>query len=337
MLHPSVGPSKGLIVLFVGQQGNAQLTTSGGGVMTGAGLAFESRSANMFAAQGFDVATIDHPSDETSTYTYNYQYDVYRTSMRAAVDISSVINAADTTGLPVFLEGSSRGTISATSNSMLSSGIAVASPVTSGNGDPIGGASSVATVQAASIHVPMQVTWNTQDSCSVTVPANSQTMAQDFLNAGVTITATAINGGLGDYPSTGGCLASGYHQYFGIESCSVQQQTDWATTVATGLSSGGNTRPTAAAISQSTTGGAVVTIDLSNPSYTSDTDGDTLSYAIPYSTSSLGGTLSLSGSTITYTPPSASSYTAGTDDTFVYVVSDGKGGTANNVVTVTLN
>lgn len=69
MLHPSVGPSKGLIVLFVGQQGNAQLTTSGGGVMTGAGLAFESRSANMFAAQGFDVATIDHPSDETSTYT----------------------------------------------------------------------------------------------------------------------------------------------------------------------------------------------------------------------------------------------------------------------------
>lgn len=333
MLHPSVGTSKGLIILFVGGQGIAALTTSGGGAMSGAGLAYETRSANMFAQQGFDVATIDHPSDETSTYTYNSQYDAYRTSMRAAVDISSVINDADTSGLPVFLEGSSRGSISATSNSKLSSGIAVASPVTSGGGDPIGGAGSKPTLQAASIHIPMHVTWDTQDSCSVTVPADAQSMAQNFLNAGVNITATAIAGGLGDYPP--GCSGAGYHQYFGVESCTVGSETTWAATVATSLTSSGNHRPVALAISKSTTGGAAVTIDLS--SYTSDADGDTLSYALPYKITSLGGALSLTGSILTYTPPNASSYTAGTDDTFVYVVSDGKGGTANNVVTVTLH
>jgi hypothetical protein len=334
MFHPSVGTAKGLIVLFVGGQGTANLTTSDGTHMSGAGVTFEARSANMFAAQGFDVATIDRPSDESTSYTYNYQYDTYRTSMRAAVDISSVINSADTTGLPVFFEGSSRGTVSAASNSILSSGIAVASPVTSGNGDPIGGGSSVATVQAASIHVPMQVTWNTKDTCSVTVPANSKAMAQTFLNAGVTITATAITGGPGDYPNPG-CVAAGYHQYFTIETCSVQQQTDWATTVATGLSSGGNSRPTAQHIFASTTAGTSLPVDLSGSA--SDTDGDTLTYSLPYTTSSLGGTLTLSGSSVTYTPPSSSTYTAGTDDSFVYVVSDGKGGTANNVVSVTLN
>ncbi len=68
-----------------------------------------------------------------------------------------------------------------------------------------------------------------------------------------------------------------------------------------------------------------------------DADNDILSYALPYTSTSLGGTLSLSGTTVIYTPPSTATYTAGTDDTFVYVVSDGKGGTASNIISISLN
>jgi len=62
----------------------------------------------------------------------------------------------------------------------------------------------------------------------------------------------------------------------------------------------------------------------------SDVDGDTLSVT---ATSSSGGTVSLVGTTITYTP--ASNFNG--DDTFGYTVSDGNGGTDTATVTITVN
>ncbi len=148
--------------------------------------------------------------------------------MKAAVDIAAVINdvySIDTSaaGLPVLFAGTSRGAISAASNSMLSSGIDLSSPVTSGSGTPVGATGSPSTVQAAGINVPVQVTWNTGDGCSVSAPADSLALGQQFFNAGITTTATAIAGGLGDYsPSV--CDARTYHGYLGVESCTVGQE-----------------------------------------------------------------------------------------------------------------
>jgi hypothetical protein len=64
---------------------------------------------------------------------------------------------------------------------------------------------------------------------------------------------------------------------------------------------------------------------------TRDPDGDPLSYALSHTTTSLGGSVTVSGSMVTYTPPHGVS---GKTDYFVYVVTDGKGGASAGVITV---
>ena len=330
----TVSSPKGMLVLFSGGDGTTGISPTTGAVLS-TGNNFLVRSSDLYAYPGnYDVVVIDRPSDAPATVNGSWDYDVYRTSMNAAVDISAVINDVNTidtntAGLPVLFAGTSRGAISAASNSMLSSGIDLSSPVTSGSGSPVGATGSPSTVQAAGIKVPVQVTWNSSDGCSVSSPAGSLSLGQQFFNAGVTTTATAIEGGLGDYTSV--CNAKTYHGYLGVESCTVGQELAWADSIVASLTAGGNSRPVAIRVTSSATG-APVSIDLNGYPY--DNDGDTLSYAIPYATSSLGGSLSLNGSVVTYTPPVS---VTGTDDSFVYVVSDGKGGTASNIVSVSLN
>ena len=92
---------------------------------------------------------------------------------------------------------------------------------------------------------------------------------------------------------------------------------------------GTNRRPTAPLLKASTAAGAARTIDLA-PN-TQDADGDTLSYSLPYAATSLGGSVSLAGSVVTYTPPAGLSQRT---DHFVYVATDGKGGVDATVVAV---
>jgi len=333
MFHPAVGTAQALLVLFSGGDGTTGITADPNtGTPTSNGNNFLVRSADLFAAQGYDVVTIDEPTDEPP-YPVSSGYDPYRTSMRHAVDISPVINDVNknhpnTTTLPVQLAGTSRGAISVVSNYMLTSGVALFSPVTSGGGMPVGAANSPANVQPAYVKVPVQVSWNTHDNCGVSVPANWRSLAAAFHNAAVGTAAVAIRGGFGDFSAA--CNAVTYHGYFGIESCSVQQETDWMAGVVTALGTS-NMRPQAMAVTATTAMNTSTQIDLSMSA--SDGDGDILRYALPYMGTSLGGTLALSGSRVTYTPPTGVS---GTDGTFGYVVNDGKGGAANNLVRVTL-
>jgi hypothetical protein len=75
--------------------------------------------------------------------------------------------------------------------------------------------------------------------------------------------------------------------------------------------------------------GGPARLDLSP--ITKDTDGNALSYILPHTTTSLGGSVSISGQIVTYTPPvDALSKT----DYFVYVVTDSHGGVHSAVVTV---
>jgi len=71
-------------------------------------------------------------------------------------------------------------------------------------------------------------------------------------------------------------------------------------------------------------------IDLSS----SVTGINPLTFILPYRRTSLGGTVSLSGTLVTYTPPSR---VVNTTDTFVYGVTDGNGGTSHNVVSVAIH
>jgi Bacterial Ig domain len=81
--------------------------------------------------------------------------------------------------------------------------------------------------------------------------------------------------------------------------------------------------------SVSTAADTAVTIDLAGLAL--DANGDALTYSLPHPTSNRGGTLSLNGALVEYTPPAGF---ANRTDGFVFQVSDGKGGKTNGVILV---
>lgn len=330
MVHDSTVPGTrlALIVLIAGGQLTAGITGTDGNPPTGAGNNFLVRSAHLFAAQGYRVLTIDRPSD-FNDYTLGsgsgYAYDGYRTSMAHAVDLSEIINivnAAD--NLPVIIAGTSRGTISAVAQHSLAAALALSAPLTGGvNGSPIG----TGNVLAENVSEPVQVSWHILDACSVTTPADSEALVSDFSDA----SGVKISGGFASAASVNPCNADHYHGFPGIESCAVKQETDW---MATELASLPTTRPTASAQSDTTTLNTPLMIDLTGFATANAAPPGALTYSLPHATTSLGGSISIAGNSVTYNPPAG---VANIDDTFVYVVNEAGGGTSHNVVTVTIN
>jgi len=319
MVHEAIGPAKALLVLIAGGQLNAGITGSGA-VVTGSGGNFLVRSAHLFAARGFKVVTIDRPDDYQDVVgvdTRGWLYDSYRTSSRHSVDLSTVIYATNTTNLPVVIAGTSRGAISAVAQQRLAAAIALSSPVTSGNGTPVGSASVPMTSS-----LPVHVLWHTQDGCNVSTPAGSEGIAR----SSATAIGNPMEGGFNDPAQPDPCQANTVHGFLGVESCAVGKQAAWIDTrnLPTAI-------PTANAVSDTTQAPLPVTVDLSGFAFPAA--GGALTFSLPHSTSALGGTLSLVGAEVTYNPPLGVSNTT---DRFVYRVQEANGGHSTNVVSVAI-
>lgn len=160
---------------------------------------------------------------------------------------------------------------------------------------------------------------------SVSIPLKGQDADGDALTytVGTPAHGTAtVSGSTATYKSAAGYAGPDSFTY------TVSDGTDTATaTVNVTVKSAPpvNKPPTAAPVSATTTTGAAVQIALKG----SDPDGDPLTYTVA---SPSHGTATVNGSTATYTP--AAGYTGA--DSFGYQVSDGKGGTASNTVSVTV-
>ena len=208
MVHeaPAATNPKGLIVLI-----------SGGYISTDVDSApvsnvFLSRSAHLFAANGYKVVTIEHPSDYSDyfpdpipnpdpttggTIAYdpenpdtwadgekNYAwYDEYRASQDQRDDLSAVIDIENADTLPVFLIGYGRGAISAAAAADLTGvgsipwtvqGVVMVSPATHGGRGFLGN-NPVPT--NSTINVPVYITYHNDDTCQV-FPSNSTTVPQ---------------------------------------------------------------------------------------------------------------------------------------------------------------
>ncbi|MFV2061279.1 MAG: hypothetical protein ACC653_11400 [Gammaproteobacteria bacterium] len=356
MVHTNTGNEKALVVLIPGGNGDARLpdTTTIGMAPADSSGNFLIRSAKLFAAQGYRVISVDRPFDQAeapgATKIPGTVYDAYRVSMLHAVDLSRIINAENPNNLPVIIAGTSRGTISAVPNHSLASAIALSSPLTSkpagAIGTPIGLSDSPANLQPGYVNRPVQVSWHSDDGCSVTPPIRALTLSDKFLLADNKVKADSINGGFTDPATTNPCKGKAYHGFLGIESCAVSRQTNWMADVVTGLA--GNTRPITIAHTFSTplvAGSASTIINLAAITapavLVTDADvTDTHQYSVPYATTVLGGSITITAAGVaTYTPPAM--VTVNTKDHFVYVVDDydatgntAKGGTANNVFTI---
>jgi hypothetical protein len=236
------------------------------------------------------------------------------------------------TNLDVFLAGTSRGTLSVVAQHMLGIGSMLSSPVTSPAGTALYiGEPGTPNLQPGFVRVPVHVLFHGLDGCFVTTPANAITLHTQFVLAGVDSTLDMLLGGfdLSGTDSIDACDALTFHGFLGIENAAVKRITGRMDRVLAQLERRHpkNHRPYARSAVLTTTAASSVSIDLSRLAF--DRDHDRLRFSLPYATSTRGAAIALAGSVATYVPS-----TSGITDGFVYIVSDGKGGTNAAVVTV---
>lgn len=177
------------------------------------------RARNHFAQAGLNVALMDRPSD------INDLDAAARVSPPHLQDIRAVVDhlKADT-GLPVWLAGTSRGTISAAAaavnfgNDHLAGVVltsSIVAPMLPG---------SVQTQELGLVRIPVLVVHHEQDACRLCRPAQVPTILARLTN---TTTKKLVMMQGGDAPRGDPCEAMHYHGFIGIEKEAVQVITDW--------------------------------------------------------------------------------------------------------------
>jgi hypothetical protein len=349
-------PPKGVVVLIGGGDLNmsfAKDTTQGPGVPleTGGGN-FVVRTAQIFAQAGYLTIAINKPSDQPPSGTTcstsppdpcEEAADQYRVSVNHAVDILKVLKHFNTQNLPVFLAGTSRGAISAVALNLIAAGVSLSSPVTNNSDDSAElyvGDSSVAKLATTFVQRPAHVLYNMSDTCLVSVPTDSQALAGQLAGA----SSDGVSGGVRvSMPGNGltssdisPCGAFDYHGYFGIETATdtntvnaVGKITAWLDGRVSALV--GDVPPKAPFKTINTAPGTIKHADLAN--LTGSQSGFSWGFlsGLSNDTTSLGGSVSIIGSKVTYTPPTGASNTT---DYYVYFVTDGSGGVGAGVITV---
>jgi hypothetical protein len=158
-----------------------------------------------FAALDFNVAVVDSPTDQP-----NGMPDGFRMSEAHATDIAAVIAfLRHRAAVPVWLVGTSRGTVSAASIGVrlgpsVVAGVVLTSTVWAG---------SVAQVPLEQLRVPTLLVHNRNDGCGES-PFDYAALGLNRLSAAPAKALIAVSGGK---VRSGPCDALSPHGYFGIE------------------------------------------------------------------------------------------------------------------------
>lgn len=166
------------------------------------------RSRDRFAAAGYDVAIVGKPTDHEDL-------DLpFRASAEHVADLKRVVEKlrADT-GKPVWLVGTSRGTVSAAA-AAIALGDAVAGVVLTSSITQAKGPYAVEDLDLARIKVPVLVMHHRKDQCSVTLPSDAGLIVEGLKNAPVK-RLMLVNGGSGARGDP--CEPWHWHGYVGME------------------------------------------------------------------------------------------------------------------------
>lgn len=204
------------VILFAGSSGHLGLTDYG--AIRELSGNFLVKTRNNFVEQGILVAVVDTPSDRVSL-------DNFRTSRAHAVDIGAVIAwlraAAD---VPVWLVGTSRGTISAAG---AAAHLAADGPDGIVLTSTVFGPSKKGTVYQAdlkALRMPVLVVHHKDDGCVVT-PYNKTAAFMRKISGARKAELITIEGGAGNIGDA--CGARSPHGFLGLENKVVKQITDW--------------------------------------------------------------------------------------------------------------
>lgn len=333
------GAPKALAVLIAGSAFDTRITgPADGGAVTNASGNFLVRSAQILANGGYQVVTLDRPTDVPSGPYSNESANVdrYRISVQHAIDILTVARRANTRNLDLYIFGTSRGSLSAVATNAIANGVGISSPVTLSRpdvpeqlfvGDP-----RIPRLQAGAVRRPILVLRNGLDECNITPPAGAVAFHDALRAAGANAALAAATGGFkvtrgASEADLAPCESLGFHSFMGIENAAVGEMLRWLDGRI--AARGSNRHPDAAFPTLATPVATPLQLNLAQQA--SDPDGDALSFSLPYEQSSLGGQVALNGSTVTYTPPAGA---ARRTDRFVYVATDSRGGVGAGVVTL---
>ncbi len=176
------------------------------------------RTRDLFAANGFNVAVVNRPTDHELDYEF-------RVSSEHIHDLRQVVAyVKKDTGLPVWLVGTSRGTTSAAAagiafgNEELA-GLVLTSSIT--RAKKIG---AVASLELEAIRIPVFVLHHEKDSCEATVPRDVPRIIDKLKNAPVK-KLIMVNGGAG--ASGDPCEPLHWHGFIGMDKEAVDLIADW--------------------------------------------------------------------------------------------------------------
>lgn len=218
------GPPRAIAIVFIGGEGELALDKSG--PTKGKGN-FLMRVRDQLAAAGLLLAYPDTPSDRSQGL------GSFRVDAKHAEDIAAVVKALKARAdLPVFLIGTSRGTISATNGAArlpagTIAGLVLTSTVTErGNKRQV----SVYETPVKDIKVPVFALANRNDGCYVTPPGAVLALLKAMPSAPRTDAVTVTGGSAGGEP----CGAQSAHGYLGMEEQAVKAMTEWIDSVLKG-------------------------------------------------------------------------------------------------------
>jgi len=176
------------------------------------------RAEGEFVARGYNVAILGRPSDTPDLGYRERLGDAHLTDLRAVLAFVKTRSP-----LPVWLVGTSRGTVSVTAAASRGigeiAGVVLTSAITAP--DKIG---NVASQDLAAIRVPVLVLHHAKDQCRVTPPGEAPRILRGLTAAPVK-KLVVVDGG-GD-PQGDPCEALHWHGFIGMEAEAVQIITDW--------------------------------------------------------------------------------------------------------------
>lgn len=199
------------------------LTGGGGGIRLKNGVPtspnFLVRSRDLFRASGFNVAVVGKPSD-TGDLT-----PAFRISRAHMDDLRKVVEyLKQDARLPVWLVGTSMGTISAAAGAIDFGDVDLGGIVLTSSITRFSVTGAVPTQKLEDIHVPVLVIHHEKDECKVCRPYEVRYIMNGLKNAPVK-KAILVNGGADPHGDV--CEPWHWHGYVGMEREVVALIADW--------------------------------------------------------------------------------------------------------------
>lgn len=203
------------VLLFPGGDGgfgkleNGQATSSN----------FLVRSVPLFLANGFNVAIFGRPNDTAALGWID------RTEANHMTDMAKVLGfVKQKSSLPVWIVGTSRGTVSATAMGINVRDPAIAGLVLTSSVVRLATPGAVPRQDLKAIQIPVLVYHHAKDACTHCKPSDTPLIIEKLTNAPIK-KLMLVDGG--SKPSGDACASQHWHGFVGMEPRAINQIANW--------------------------------------------------------------------------------------------------------------